>query len=99
MRRNKTLWQWLSAACLVGIATSAGAWEYQIVVEGAIIYQESEPPSNISYPPPGREADAMLAGTEPEARVISEQELRENLSRPHLVIIPDQTMEPRQAPR
>ena len=92
--------QCLSALLLADIASSAGAWEYQIVVKGAIIYQESNPPANISYPSPGHDraaevpTDQALGG-----RVISEAELRQNLNRPHLVIIPDQTTEPRQAPR
>lgn len=91
---------WPSALLLAGIAGSAGAWEYQIVVEGAVIYQDPNPPANISYPPPEQDgATEVLAEQAREGRVISEAELRRNLSRPHLVIIPDQVTEPRQAPR
>lgn len=80
---------------LVGLMGTASAWEYQVVVEGSVVYQDPLPPANIAYPPPGERAGNE--GASNQGRQISAAELRRNLSRPHLVIIPDQQTAPRTA--
>lgn len=84
---------------LCSFSLSAWGWEYQVVVEGAIVYQESQTPGNIAYPPPGERAAVRTEGSGLQGRVISEAELQRNLAKPHVVIIPDQSIEPRQSVR
>lgn len=71
-------------------ASSVYAWEYRVIENGLTVYANGTPPVDMSYPAPGQPTPITTAGDSIQGRVISSQELNDNLAKQHVIIIPNE---------
>ncbi len=87
-----------SLMILTGLfATTAFAWEYQVVEGNRILEAHRDPPAPINLPFDGSAAQEVDRDAPLEGIPLTEEQLQSILSRPHLIIIPGQNVRDRRA--
>ncbi|MCP5418948.1 MAG: hypothetical protein H6970_00455 [Gammaproteobacteria bacterium] len=88
----------LVALSLIALPASAANWRYIVYLGETVISDGPTLPLDVdlTYPADGQSASAIRVGAEPRGRLLTDAEYAEELTQPHIVIVPpDQTKDAR----